>query len=315
MSSRVSSPPPIAPGPPAGSLPLPAWATFIASATAACTAEVTTLPLDTAKVRLQLQAKGALTPKYKGLIGTTLTVAKEEGARALWSGLEPGLHRQVLYGGLRIGMYEPVKALFVGKDKAHLPAPLPIKIAAGMTTGALAIMVASPTDLVKVRMQSEGKLPAGTPKRYPSAAKAYGIIIRQEGLAGLWKGVGPNIARNAIINAAELASYDQIKETLLKSNIVGDNVYCHILSGLGAGFCAVVCGSPVDVVKSRLMGDAEGRYKGVLDCFAKTLKNDGMGAFYNGFLPNFARLGSWNIVMFLTLEQIKKAMYPVVVGK
>lgn len=33
-------------------------------------------------------------------------------------------------------------------------------------------------------------------------------------------------------------------------------------------------------------GDAEGRYKGVLDCFGKTLKNDGMGAFYNGFLPN-----------------------------
>lgn len=32
---------------------------------------------------------------------------------------------------------------------------------------------------------------------------------------GLWKGLGPNIARNAIINAAELASYDQIKESLL----------------------------------------------------------------------------------------------------
>ena len=24
----------------------------------------------------------------------------------------------------------------------------------------------------------------------------------------------------------------------------------------------------------------------MLDCFAKTLKHDGMGAFYNGFLPN-----------------------------
>ena len=35
---------------------------------------------------------------------------------------------------------------------ANRPAPLPIKIAAGMTTGALAIMVASPTDLVKVRL-------------------------------------------------------------------------------------------------------------------------------------------------------------------
>ena len=31
---------------------------------------------------------------------------------------------------------------------------------------------------------------------------------REEGVAGLWTGVGPNIARNAIINAVELASYD-----------------------------------------------------------------------------------------------------------
>lgn len=26
--------------------------------------------------------------------------------------------------------------------------------------------------------------------------------------------------------------------------------------------------------------------------------------FYNGFLPNFARLGSWNCAMFLTVEQV-----------
>lgn len=30
----------------------------------------------------------------------------------------------------------------------------------------------------QVRMQSEGKLPEGTPKRYPSATKAYGIIVK-----------------------------------------------------------------------------------------------------------------------------------------
>lgn len=28
-------------------------------------------------------------------------------------------------------------------------------------------------------------------------------------------------------------------------------------------------------------------------------------AFYNGFLPNFARLGSWNVAMFLMLEQVR----------
>jgi solute carrier family 25 uncoupling protein 8/9 len=72
-----------------------------------------TLPLDTAKVRLQLQKKAAAvdgvgTPKYRGLLGTVATIAREEGLSALWKGLIPGLQRQCLYGGLRIGLYGPV---------------------------------------------------------------------------------------------------------------------------------------------------------------------------------------------------------------
>jgi solute carrier family 25 uncoupling protein 8/9 len=43
-------------------------------------------------------------------------------------------------------------------------------------------------------------------------------------MAGLWKGLGPNIARNAIINAAELASYDQIKVSLLATGRCGHAV-------------------------------------------------------------------------------------------
>lgn len=240
----------------------------------------------------------------RGLIGTCVTVAKEEGPGALWKGLGPGLQRQVIYGGLRIGLYDPIKTSvtnFVGGDS------LSVKVVSGLLSGALGIAVASPTDLVKVRMQSEGRLPPGVPKKYPSALGAYGIIIREEGLGALWTGLGPNIARNAIINAAELASYDQIKQSLLASGLFEDNVVCHLASGLGAGFFAVCCGSPVDVVKSRMMGAPAGMYKGVLDAFVKTAKNDGPLAFYNGFGPNFARLGSWNVVMFLTLEQVKGA--------
>ncbi len=56
----------------------------------------------------------------------------------------------------------------------------------------------------------------------------------------------------------------------------------HILSGLGAGFFAVCLGSPVDVVKSRVMGDKVGRYNGVIDCFVKTAREEGAGAFYKG---------------------------------
>ncbi|KAL5580842.1 hypothetical protein UlMin_013284 [Ulmus minor] len=283
--------------------------TFLCSAFAACFAEFCTIPLDTAKVRLQLQRKaaggeGAGVPKYNGLLGTVATIAREEGLLALWKGVIPGLQRQCLYGGLRIGLYDPVKTFFVGSAFVG-GVPLYYKILAALLTGAIAIAVANPTDLVKVRLQAEGKLPPGVPKRYAGALDAYYTIVRQEGLVALWTGLGPNLARNAIINAAELASYDQVKEMILKIPGFMDNIFTQLLAGLGAGFFAVCIGSPVDVVKSRMMGDSNSTYKNTLDCFVKTLKTEGLLAFYKGFLPNFGRLGSWNVIMFLMFEQAK----------
>ena len=128
---------------------------------------------------------------------------------------------------------------------------------------------------------------------------------REEGVAALWTGLAPNVARNALVNATELATYDTFKESLLAAGMP-DNVGTHILSGLGAGFAAVCVGSPVDVVKSRMMGAKQGEYSNIIDCFIKTAQKDGITAFYKGFVPNFGRLGSWNVVMFLTLEQTKK---------
>ncbi|GJX12770.1 mitochondrial uncoupling protein 1, partial [Tanacetum coccineum] len=180
----------------------------------------------------------------------------------------------------------PTDALHLARTSLPLSPPL---------KGALAISVENPTDLVKARLQAEGKLAPGVPRRYSGALNAYSTI---EGVRALWTGLGPNVARNAIINAAKLA--------ILKTQIPGftDNVLTHLLSGLGAGFLAVCVGSPVDVVKSRMMRDPS--YKGTIDCFVKTLKNDGQFAFYKGFIPIFGRLGSWNVIMFLTLEQAKK---------
>ena len=102
-------------------------------------------------------------------------MAREEGTGALWKGLGPGLQRQVIYGGLRIGLYDPVKKVctdIAGGDS------IGVKIAAGLLSGAIGITVASPTDLVKVRMQSQGKQAAGVAKKYPSAISAYKIIVR-----------------------------------------------------------------------------------------------------------------------------------------
>lgn len=69
-----------------------------------------------------------------------------------------------------------------------------------------------PTDLVKVRFQAEGAPLPGQLPRYRGVIDAYARIVREEGALGLWKGLGPNVVRNSVMNATELVSYDVAKE-------------------------------------------------------------------------------------------------------
>lgn len=88
--------------------------------------------------------------------------------------------------------------------------------------------------MVKVKMQ------ARSGPRFKSSGHAYKTIYAQEGLAGLWKGLGPNVARNSVVNAAELVCYDTIKDLLIKNKILNDGLACHFTSAFCAGFCATV---------------------------------------------------------------------------
>jgi solute carrier family 25 uncoupling protein 8/9 len=276
---------------------------------AACWAECCTLPIDTVKVRMQINPG-----LYGGLGSGLVTMARTEGVRTLWSGLDAGLMRQVVFGTLRLGLYEPVRNALHGADSAEAPGLL-VKIQAGLFSGCMAMLVAQPTDVVKVRLQAQGLKAlqnTGGPVeiRYTSAVQCLSKIAAEEGLAGLYTGLGPNLARNCVINAAELASYDQIKQTVLTNNLLSDAPHTHMICAFGAGFVACCVGSPVDVVKTRVMNkplkaDGTPLYSSAADCALKIVRNEGAASFYAGFIPNFMRIGCWNCVMFVTLEKIR----------
>lgn len=95
---------------------------------------------------------------------------------------------------------------------------------------------------------------------------------------------------------------------VLGSGYLKDGIPLHLTCACMAGLTACVVGSPVDVLKTRVMNAPAGMYSNPLDCAVKTFKNEGFFAFYKGFGPNVVRLAGWNCVMFLTLEQVKKAM-------
>ena len=106
----------------------------------------------------------------------------------MYNGIVPGLQRQMAFSAIRIGGYETVKQKY--KELAGATTQLGmlgIRIAAGITTGTLAILAAQPTDVVKIRMQAELKKP-GEVSRYKGVFHAYRTIYFEEGAKGLYKG-------------------------------------------------------------------------------------------------------------------------------
>uniref|UniRef100_A0A3Q3IDQ8 Dicarboxylate carrier UCP2 n=1 Tax=Monopterus albus TaxID=43700 RepID=A0A3Q3IDQ8_MONAL len=283
-------------------VPPPLGVKMASAGAAACIADIVTFPLDTAKVRLQIQGekKAVQGIRYRGVFGTISTMIRTEGPKSLYNGLVAGLQRQVCFASVRIGLYDNVKNFYTGGKDSVL-----IRILAGCTTGAMAVSFAQPTDVVKVRFQAQMNLD-GVARRYNGTMQAYKHIFQNEGLRGLWKGTLPNITRNALVNCTELVTYDLIKEAILKHNLMSDNLPCHFVSAFGAGFVTTVIASPVDVVKTRYMNSPPGQYKSAINCAWTMLTKEGPTAFYKGFVPSFLRLGSWNIVMFVSFEQIKR---------
>jgi len=277
-----------------------------AAGCAASVAEVVSIPMDTTKVRLQIQgesvASGAASQsvKYRGMTHAIFTIVKEEGIRSLFRGLVPGIHRQICFCGIRIGLYDNVRK-FYGDTSEGKPKVL-VKILASCTTASTAVLLFQPTEVVKIRMQA-----AGAKQVYAGAAAAYYTIARTEGIKGLWKGYQTNIFRLSVVNCTEIVVYDIIKSYVLYKKLMEDSVPLHLMSAVGAGVVSCLITSPIDVVKTRYINSAPGTYRSPVHCALDVVRSNGPTAFYKGVIPSMMRFSSWAVVFFLSYEQIKRA--------
>ena len=220
-------------------------------AVASMIGDLVTMPVDVTKTRLQISGEGGKR-LYSGMVDCMTKTARAEGVPALWKGLEPALWRQCFYGSLRYGLYAPIKDILApGVPKNELP--LGYKILAGGLSGTLAQAVANPCDLVKVRMIGDGMAAGGGAPRYRWFLGALVTVAREEGVRGLYKGVGANVGRASTLAAAEMASYDAIKPVMQERFGFADGLQLHAATATWAGFIAAFVANPFDVVKSRVM--------------------------------------------------------------
>ncbi|CAL1544678.1 unnamed protein product [Lymnaea stagnalis] len=289
---------------------------YTLSATAAVIAESVTYPLDLTKTRLQIQGEFSQdvhgkSSHHRGMIATAVGIAREEGVRKLWQGVTPALYRHIVYSGCRMSFYEMLreKVFKRGNDGSF---PVWKASMAGLLSGAAAQFISSPTDLVKVQMQMEGKRRLeGKPTRVKNTLHAFQQIVAEGGVRKLWTGWVPNVQRAALVNLGDLATYDTAKHTILSNTKLKDNYVTHTLSSACSGIVAALMGTPADVIKTRIMNQPTKNGKGLLysgsvDCLVKTVRLEGFFALYKGFLPIWARMAPWSLVFWLSYEEVRK---------
>jgi solute carrier family 25 uncoupling protein 8/9 len=198
-----------------------------------------------------------------GMADAFTSLVRHEGPLALWKGLTPSLIRAVCYGGLRLGLYRPIAVAVESATNTNQPGPssataggegargspgarrgegnssMSTKVAAGCASGAFAAMLLNPTELIKTRLMADARSRSGvSASSSASPMGPYEVlrgVVREKGIAGLWRGSAMSMTRSAVLTASQCATYDEVKRVIGEYTGMRDGVLLHFTASMLAG--------------------------------------------------------------------------------
>lgn len=255
-------------------------------------------PFDVAKVQMQINSTPGAT-----LTSTCQTIIKSDGFGGLYAGLNFAMWRQATYTTSRMGLFDVFCGMAKGPDGKVSPLT---KAGCGIVAGATAATACCPVEVGLVRSQADSRAPMEERRNYRGLLDCIRRVSAEEGVATLWRGVGPTVGRGAVVSMTQLASYEQAKEML--TPMMGTGFPTFVSSAMVSAIIYCTASLPLDIVKTRIQNmkpDASGAmpYSGMVDALMKIPSKEGVLALWKGFPPYFLRSGGHTVGMFLFKEK------------
>ncbi|KAI1977365.1 hypothetical protein LOZ51_006260 [Ophidiomyces ophidiicola] len=191
---------------------------LICGGLAGITSVTFTYPLDIVRTRLSIQSasfselKHGSGQKLPGMFHTMRLMYQTEGGTiALYRGILPTVAGVAPYVGLNFMTYESVRRYLTPEGELN-PSPSR-KLLAGAISGAVAQTCTYPFDVLRRRFQINTM--SGLGYRYTSIWDAVRIILAQEGIRGLYKGIVPNLLKVAPSMASSWLSFELTRDFFL----------------------------------------------------------------------------------------------------
>jgi len=278
---------------------------FLIGGTAGMIATTVIQPIDFIKV--QIQVRSEMGNKDLNPLKIAREIRASEGSyRVLYRGLDSALLRQVFYTSTRLGLFYNIKDFLVKRNKRE--PNLLENTAASLFSGAVGSVVGNPADLALIRMQSDNNLPLKDRRNYKNVFDAIIRIVREEGILTLWRGSMPTVVRAMVMNFSLLVPFEFVKKILLP--YFPDNKTRSIFASLIAGGCASFLALPFDNIKTKLQKmkagpDGKMPYKGVIDCFKISARNEGFAKLWVGLNTFYVRVAPHAVISLVVNDFLR----------
>jgi len=187
-------------------------------------------------------------------------------------------------------------------------------VAAGVSKTA-----AAPIERIKLLVQNQDEMikQGRLDKPYNGVVDCFKRTISSEGVGPLWRGNMANVLRYFPTQALNFAFKDKIKAALKcpKDAPTWRKFATNIAAGGCAGSLSLTVVYSLDYARTRLANDAKGKggerqFNGLVDVYRKTLKSDGIGGLYRGFVISCVGIFVYRGMYFGLYDSLK----PILLG-
>eukprot|EP00811_Abedinium_folium_P036513 NODE_9214_length_1439_cov_7.148628.p1 GENE.NODE_9214_length_1439_cov_7.148628~~NODE_9214_length_1439_cov_7.148628.p1 ORF type:complete len:306 (+),score=50.79 NODE_9214_length_1439_cov_7.148628:120-920(+) len=163
---------------------------FVAGGAAGMVSQALIYPLEIAKTRLAVAPRNA----YSGIADCIMQTLRMEGPRALYRGLGTSCAGIIPYSGIDLACFMTLKDRWQRAHPENREGPGAITLLSmGASSTALGQAVTYPMQLLRTRLQAQGM--PGREVVHSSPFSLLRCIVRESGIRGLYRGIGPNFMK------------------------------------------------------------------------------------------------------------------------
>jgi solute carrier family 25 protein 34/35 len=192
--------------------------------------------------------------------------------------------------------------------------------AAGALAACGAVTVTHPAEVLKIRQQLQGELQTkgAQPQYYRGPIHGISVIVKNEGIRGIYRGLGAAYIYQVLLNGCRLGFYEPMRKAtaaLFLGDETRQNLAINVFCGASSGILGAAAGSPFFLVKTRLQSYSPVRpvgtqhnYRNLWDGLRQIYRGEGFTGLYRGITAAMVRTGFGSSVQLPTYFLAKRQL-------